>query len=110
MQGFYRFDYAGHEGEGSGALAFANGKVGGIDVGGAHYAGEYTEVDGRLVGKLSMSMPNGGRLVTGAEVAPGMAPIEIPFSAETAQLDGRVIRIETPTGPVNVRLTLIASL
>lgn len=111
MQGFYKMEYTGNVGQGAGALAFVNGHLAGIDVAGGVYDGQYqTTPDGVVTGYADLSFPQGGMLVTGAVVAAGSPPMRIPFSIEGDGAVGQVIRIQTPTGPVNLRLTKLSSL
>lgn len=107
MDGFYRFDYAGRAGGGAGAIAFVRGKVAGLDAFGGVYKGSYAEAAGGIIGKVEMSHPTGGPLVTGADLAPGETII-IPFRIGQDALAGHTIQLETPTGPVSVKLTLIS--
>lgn len=110
MRGFFRMDYTGKVDSGAGTLAFVDGKVAGLDTGGGIYRGQYT-VDGQTVsGIVELSFPNGGRLVTGAVVQAGSPPMTIPFSVSETAAEGKIFRVDTPTGPVNVRLTRLADL
>ncbi|KEA04834.1 hypothetical protein [Rhizobium rhizogenes] len=111
MRGFYKMEYTGKQGQGAGAVAFVDNKLAGIDVGGGVYTGEFqTTPDGVVTGYADLAFPTGGVLVTGAVVAPGAPPIRIPFSVNEDQALGKVMRIETPTGPVSLRLSLISAL
>ncbi len=110
MRGFYKMEYTGHQGQGAGAITFVDGKIAGIDVGGGEYRGEYSQSsDGSTTGFADMSFPNGGVLVTGATIPRGSPPMRIPFSVN-GDASGQILRIETPAGPVSLRLTLISSL
>lgn len=111
MRGFYKMEYTGKDGQGAGAVTFVDGKLAGIDVGGGVYRGEFqTTQDGVVTGYADLTFPAGGILVTGTSVPPGSPPIRIPFSINEDQASGKVLRIETPTGPVNLRLSLISAL
>lgn len=111
MRGFYTMEYTGKSGSGAGAIAFVDGRIAGVDVGGARYVGEFSvSSSGAVTGFADLSMPFGGTLVTGAQLPPGAPSIRIPFSVSTTSVEGEVLRIETPTGPVNLRLTKISSL
>lgn len=83
MGGFYRVEFQGYADRGSGALALANGKVAGLDIGGGIYRGSYVEEGGRARGTAILSFPDGGELVTGTRVPPG-AEISIPFDIPIA--------------------------
>ncbi|WP_112358660.1 hypothetical protein [Agrobacterium cavarae] len=111
MQGFYKMEYTGNAGQGVGSLAFVNGYIAGVDVAGGVYEGQYqTLPDGVVTGYADLSFPKGGMLVTGVVVAASAPPMRISFSIEEDGAVGQVIRIQTPTGPVNLRLTKLSAL
>ncbi len=110
MRGLYRMDYVGASSTGYGAIAFVDGKVAGIDVGGVVYAGNYSEVQtGVISGQVEASFPEGGTLVTG-QIAPRGSAIIVPFRVSNSEIEGRAIQLQTPTGPVAVKLTKVSSL
>lgn len=110
MSGFYRIDYQGQADHGAGALALANGKVAGLDVGGGIYRGTYTEEGGRLRGTAHLSFPQGGELVTGMRVPAG-SEIPIPFDITADALtNSHSISVAVAGRNVNVRLTRVADL
>ncbi|WP_156668566.1 hypothetical protein [Rhizobium aegyptiacum] len=111
MRGVYQMEFTGRAGQGVGTLTFADGKLAGLDAAGGVYKGEFsTTPGGEITGYADLNFPNGGQLVTGAIVAAGSAPMRIPFAITQENAEGHILRIETPTGPVNVRLTLISAL
>ncbi len=80
-------------------------------MGGGIYSGEYvTTPAGTVTGYVDLSFHDGGVLVTGTSVPAGTPPIRIPFSIPSQETDGSIVRIETPAGPVNLRLTLISGM
>jgi hypothetical protein len=110
MRGFFKMDYTGATGQGTGAIAFADGKVAGLDVGGGVYVGTYQEIGDKVAGSVDLSFPAGGLMVTGAVVPPGSPPMNIPFEADAGNEAGVVLTVTTPVGPVNIRLTKISQL
>ena len=83
----------------------------GIDIAGGVYNGQYQITpDGVVTGHADLSFPQGGMLVTGAVMAAGGPPMRIPFSVHSDNSTGQVLKILTPTGPVNLRLTKLSSL
>ena len=56
---------------GFGAIYVGRNTIVGVDVGNGRYTGGYTEMNGRIRGQLTLTLPNGGTLVTGQQVAPG---------------------------------------
>jgi hypothetical protein len=110
VRGFFRMDYVGHSSSGWGALAFVDGKIAGMDVAGGNYLGDYAcHSDGRITGEVLLTLPTGGVLVTGAIVPLGAPPIPISFEIE-GEIEGRNVRLETPTGPVEVIFRKISPL
>lgn len=110
MGGFYRVDYQGHADRGAGALALANGKVAGLDIGGGIYRGTYVEEGDRLHGTAVLSFPEGGELVTGMRVPPG-SELPIPFDIPAGGLtNSHGMSVDVAGRRVDVRLTRIADL
>lgn len=110
MRGFYKMEYTGKAGQGTGALAFVEGKVAGADLGGGIYKGEFnTSPSGTVTGYADLSFPQGGVLATSGEAVAAGASMRVPFSIDQNQV-GTVLRIDTPSGPANVRLTLVSQL
>lgn len=108
MSGLFRIDYQGASGAGAGAMALANGKVAGLDVGGGVYRGTYSAEAGRLKGTAVLYFEAGGQLVTGAQVPPG-TQIPIPFDiADNGQ--NHTISVSVAGQAVTVRLTKVAEL
>lgn len=80
MPGFYKIEYQGASGIGAGAMALANGKVAGMDVGGGIYKGTYTDNGSTTEGTAVLYFEAGGQLVTGASVPAGYEiPIQFSF-------------------------------
>lgn len=101
MSALYAMRYLGGAGVGLGAVYVGKGIIVGVDVGDGRYNGTYTEEGGRLQAKLTLSMPNGGLLVTGDQVTPGT---EIPLTADwDSDFDsGQVQQIMVAGRPVEV--------
>src|SRR5690348_9844355 len=71
MSALYIMRYLGGTGTGFGSIYIGRGKIVGVDVGNGRYAGTYSEQGGRIKGNAQLSMPQGGVLVTGAQVPAG---------------------------------------
>lgn len=112
MRGFYKMEFTGQAGQGAGAIAFVDGKVAGADIGGGFYKGEFQVTPGGMVtGYADLSFPDGGVLATSGQTVPAGGPsMRIPFSIEEAQVGSAILRVETPSGPANLRLTLVSEL
>lgn len=110
MGGFYRIKYQGTGGKGDGAIALANNKVAGLDVGDGIYRGTYAEEGGRFKGTAVLSFASGGDLVTGMRVPPG-TEIPIPFDIPAgSSSDSHTVSVNVAGHKVEVTLTRIADL
>lgn len=108
MRGFFRMDYTRAGGAG-GTVVFTDGHVAGWDTGGGFFRGIYSEAGASVSGELTMDFPNGGTLVNGDAIAKGTAPLRLPFRIED-QARPDSIRLDTPSGPVAVKLTRVSAL
>ena len=70
MAALYSVQYPGRAGLGSGAMYVGNGAMAGFDIYGGRYKASYREAGGRISATGTLSMPDGGRLVTGQDVPP----------------------------------------
>lgn len=105
----YAMRYHGATGAGVGALCFGNGKVIGLDAGGGHYNGSYTENAGRFQVKVAITAPNGARLVTGQPIGAGDS---IPVAADVANDlgGGQPVQITVAGRPVTVMFEKIGEI
>lgn len=106
-EGIYQLVFQGIDGFGAGTLVFSKGRVWGADSGGVRYDGDYTVIpeERRIVMHITLSIPEGGHLVTGVDLPPGYnfeIHESIPF------FDREVTTtVTTPFGPVGARLTFL---
>jgi hypothetical protein len=88
MSALYAVRYAGRVGAGLATIWFGHGCIVGLDDGGGRYRGMYAEENGRIKGTIGLTMPIGGRLVSGASLAPGQKiAITVDWPADFA--DGK---------------------
>jgi hypothetical protein len=88
MSALYAVRYAGRTGAGVATIWFGHGCIVGLDKGNGRYHGMYAEEGGRIKGAITLTMQTGGRLVSGAMLAPGQKiPITVDWPADFA--DGR---------------------
>jgi hypothetical protein len=71
MASLYGVQYAGENGTGMGALYLGNGVIAGFDLYGGHFKGTYTEQNGRLNAKMTLSLPGNGVSVAGHRISLG---------------------------------------
>jgi hypothetical protein len=110
INGFYALYYTGKAGSGFGVVVFKDGIVTGADASGGLYDGEYTiNQDKRIFeGTIKMTVPPGVSLVTGSPVTQHFYtqqfPISLPLDLDQLRAP---IQVQTPTGPVNLKLQKI---
>lgn len=109
MGAFYRIEYAGASGTGAGAMALANGKVAGLDIGGGVYSGSYVEGTGHRRGIAILSLPNGGQLVNGLQVPAG-TEIPIEFAIPIDAPGGHTLTVSVAGRQVSVILHKVGDL
>jgi Thoeris protein ThsB, TIR-like domain len=79
MSAFYIMRYLGRTGTGFGAIYIGKGTIVGVDVQNGRYHGTFMEDGGRIKVIATLSLAEGGTLVTGAQVSPGT---KLPLSAD----------------------------
>ncbi|RKE53396.1 hypothetical protein C8J41_101397 [Sphingomonas sp. PP-CC-3G-468] len=110
-EGFYSGYMSGSEGQGFALFIFADGAIAGADPLGVKFDGTYeTQNDGSLAGTVTVSVPAGGTVIQGASAGPAGIKYEVvlEFSPNTFALD--FVKLETPLGPVNLRLVKLREL
>lgn len=110
-EGFYSGYMSGSDGQGFAMFIFANGAIAGADPLGVKFDGNYEiQADGSLAGKVTVSVPAGGTVIQGASAGPAGIKYEvvISFSPNAFVLD--FVKLETPLGPVNLRLVKLREL
>jgi hypothetical protein len=102
MAELFAVQYAGKTGTGAGAMYIGNGQIAGFDIYGGRYKGTYTEATGRLQGKVQLSMPEGGSLVTGQQMPAG-SKLDVTFDWPT-NFAGHQQQLNVGGGTVNLIL------
>jgi hypothetical protein len=107
--GFYAIYYTGKISSGFGVLVFRDGVIVGADAAGIFYDGEYTtkQEKGTLEGTIKMTIPPGVSLVTGPPASEHPYVLEFPVSLSIDLSQQEPLRVETPTGPVNINFKKI---
>jgi hypothetical protein len=71
MSALYIMRYLGGTGAEFGGVYIGRRTIVGADVGNGRYSGNYSESGGRMRGHVTLTLPDGGILVTGQQVPPG---------------------------------------
>jgi len=107
----YAAYFTGLAGQSMGLFYIGDGVIAGIDVATMQYDGIYsTALDGSLDGTVNYILPAGVPLITGMPAGNVATPIAVKLSLPAHFDDGRVVTIETPTGPVNARFEKVKEL
>jgi hypothetical protein len=111
LDGFYAVFYTGKISSGFAMIVLRNGVIAGADVSGGLYDGKYTpNADKRHVdATLKLTMPPGVALVTGVPASNETFIQEFPLSLPI-DLNEQMVKIQTPTGPVNLKFKKIRDL
>lgn len=102
--GLYLIRFGGTDDLGQGVLAFAGGRISGVDIGGAQYEGVYglDVKSGLNRAEVTLIVPPSGALVTGAVAGPMGARLTLraefskpsPISYFTVDVGGRPVSVE----------------
>lgn len=103
MSGIYAMYFTGASGSGHAVFVMKNGVIVGADAVGAVLDGTYKDVgDGMLDVSVTLTVPAGTLLVTGAIAGRNPMAQQITTILPANLGNGRPIGVQTPTGPVNV--------
>lgn len=111
MSGFYAAFITGIDSEGLVLFAAHDGKIVGTDPSKVLFDGTYhLDVDGSLVGRVTVSAPPNGTLVQGVSTGPSGVTYETSFVIPTDFETRDYVRIDTPFGPVNAKFSKLRDL
>jgi hypothetical protein len=103
MEGIYAMYFTGAAGSGFAVFVMKGGVIAGADAVGGHLDGTYRETgDGRVAFSVTLTVPPGAWLVTGAVAGHEPLAQEITAALPTNFAEGNAQPVQTPTGPVNV--------
>lgn len=112
IDGFYRGYFTGAQGNGFALLVFQSGKLAGADALGVTFDGTYVrnEAGGGYIGHVVVAAPPNGTLVQGVTTGPNGMSYEVTLQIPANFLDMPFFRLQTPLGPVNVKVERIRSI
>lgn len=107
--GFYSAFMTGADGQGYALLVFREGNIIGADPLGVTFDGTFgPEPNGDgWSGEVHVKAPAGGTLIQGVSTGPSGLSYSVPIRLPVDFAERPFIHIETPLGPVNVKLTKI---
>lgn len=107
--GYYAIRFVGHLGMGLGGICLHKGRIIGIDSNDARYHGSFKESRGRIKGTFTLTIPDGGTLITGLRLPAGM-PLEVTLDWPSDFAGGVPQSVLVGENPVAVVLEKIGEL
>src|SRR6516225_9093463 len=106
MNGFYVVYYTGKTGSGFAIIVFRDGIITGADASGGLYDGKYTVSEDKrgLEGTIVMTVPPVVSLVIGAPISQVSYTQQFPISLSLDTDQNQSLRLQTPSGPINLNL------
>lgn len=105
VDGIYAAFMTGTEGQGFGMFAFLNGQIFGADPLGVRFGGTYSVgEDNRITGTVRVEVPPNGTVIQGVSTGNTGFAYEVPIEFSSDFADIPFIAINTPLGPINVKL------
>jgi hypothetical protein len=111
INGFYAGYLSAAAGEGVAIFVFRNGVLTGVDAGGFSYDGTLEETsEGNFAVVATIRIPPRAPSIIGITGGEHGTNYSVEFKLPSSFLDKPFIRIETPNGPVNMRLVKLRDL
>ncbi|OCJ63477.1 hypothetical protein A6U97_13410 [Agrobacterium tumefaciens] len=111
LDGFY-VGYMSADGYGVVLFVFKGNNIVGVDAGGVKFDGSYTQdlTTNSFKGNITVDAPPNIDLIQGINTGPNGLKYEVPFSMPENFLEAPFIRVDTPFGPVNIKLEKLRDL
>ncbi len=111
IDGFYAAFMTGVDGEGFAFFVFQSGDVIGADPWGVRFDGDYELMgNGEVVGTITVTVPPGGTVIQGVTVGAEGLAYQVPMRIPANFAEVPYLNIDTPLGPVNVKLKRVRGL
>jgi hypothetical protein len=110
IEGIYAGYMTGEEGNGFSMFTFLNGIVSGADPLGVTFDGTYEADENGYRVDVKVSVPSGGTVIQGASAGPHGLSYNVGLRLPWNFARNDFTRIDTPMGPVNLRLKKLRSL
>lgn len=107
INGFYSAFMSGEDGQGYALLVFRDGRIVGADPLGVTFDGQYAEDGDGWAGEVVVTAPPGGTLIQGVTPGPSGIVYSVPLRLPSDFQSQPFLHIQTPLGPVNVKLTWV---
>ena len=103
IDGIYTAYLTGVAGQAMAMFVFKDGKIGGADMVGLTYSGEYSIEGDNIVGTVTYLMPAQSASITGIEFKEASDEIIVPISLPVNINPNETYLITTPIGPLNAK-------
>ena len=112
VDGFYFPYMTGTESQGMAMFVFRAGMLVGADPLGVTFNGTYAldEVTAKIAGHVKVYAPPNGTLIQGVSTGPSGITYGMPFEVPEAFAEEPFVRLQTPLGPVNMKLKRLRGL
>lgn len=111
IDGIYAAYMTGTDGQGFGLFVFHAGILSGADPLGVKFDGTYEPInDGKIAGTVKVTVPPEATVVQGVSVGSSPLSYEVPLLLGADLEAMGVFRLDTPLGPVNVKLEKLRGL
>lgn len=111
FDGFYAAYISGSNGNGFVMFVFSQGTLVGCDLLGVKFDGTYSEgADQQISGSVDVIVPPNGEVIQGVKAGPDGMNYSVPFTLSPDFLSAPYIALDTPLGPVNMRLEKLRGL
>jgi len=103
IDGIYTAYMTGVAGQAMAMFVFREGKIGGADMAGLVFSGDYVLVEGRIRGRVTYRMPAQSISITGAEFETASGDITVNIDLPEELDPEETYGISTPVGKLNAR-------
>ncbi|MFT4792169.1 MAG: hypothetical protein ACJAVR_001807 [Paracoccaceae bacterium] len=112
INGIYTAYMTGTAGNSIAMLVLLDGKISGADVGGGLYDGNYTELlDGKFFdGMIVFNLPSNMASISGIPPQEKPLSVNVPIHLPVEMNPEDFYRLETPIGPINLRMVKVKDL
>jgi hypothetical protein len=112
VDGIYAAYMTGVSGQGFGMFVFQEGAITGADPLGVMFDGVYTAEQNseKITGSVTVRVPPGGTVIQGVTSGPSGMTYEVPLVLDRDFDQVNFLKIETPLGPVNIKLNKLRAL
>lgn len=111
LDGFYAAYFTAEGREGAAIFVIRDGVIIGTDLGAFHYDGTYEMTpNGDATGKATVKVPPGRNSILGVSGGDAGLSYDVDFTLPVDFLERPHIRIDTPYGPVGMRLVKLREL